>query len=268
MREYFYTEKGISYRTNDFKPGQLTLVFIHGVSSSSSAWFEFEEIFEKQYNVLTYDIRGHGKSLKYPKSSDYEIKNFADDLFDLLKYVGVQKCVLISHSFGTFVAREFLVEHQDLLSGVIFLSPGMSMANKVTSKVARVILSLARIFELFPLGRKTASRVDYIKYKGTGEFSLSRFWADVSRTGLRAYLFSIARIYYFDRDDFLEKIDIPTLIIHGKKDTYISINDSLVKEKIKNSEFVILENANHIIVLNNVKEVADAISGFIQKIKF
>ncbi|MCX6701770.1 MAG: alpha/beta hydrolase [Candidatus Zambryskibacteria bacterium] len=267
MQEFFYKEKGIYYRTNDFKPNRLTLIFIHGVSSSSSAWFEFEEIFGNKYNILTYDLRGHGKSLKFPKYSDYKIESFSEDIFNLVKYVGIQRFVLISHSFGTFVAMEFLAEHQDMLSGIVFLSPSISKAKKFMSRVIGGILGITRIFELFPLGRRTAGQVDYIKYKGTGDFSIRRLWADICNTSLRAYLFSIRRVYYFNRDDLLKKINIPVLVVHGKKDTYIPIKNSFTTDRIKNSEFITIENADHIIVLNNVQELSQAIYRFLDRIK-
>ena len=52
------------------------MVFVHGVSGSSSAWWPYEKIFENKYNILTFDIRGHGKLKKFPNYSDYKIKNF------------------------------------------------------------------------------------------------------------------------------------------------------------------------------------------------
>jgi len=86
MQEYIWEDR-IYYETNEFKPDRLTLVFVHGVSGSSSAWLPYEKIFENKYNILTYDIRGHGKSKKYPNYSDYEIKNFAEDLHDLISFL-------------------------------------------------------------------------------------------------------------------------------------------------------------------------------------
>ena len=64
MKEYYFDNDKIYYRTNEFKADRLILVFIHGVSGSSSSWWTYEKIFENKYNILTYDIRGHGKSKK------------------------------------------------------------------------------------------------------------------------------------------------------------------------------------------------------------
>ena len=269
MKEFFYDRRGIYYRTNIFEPGRQTVVFIHGLSASSVYWTEYEEIFKSKYNILTYDLRGHGKSRKPTKYSDYDIIDFSEDIFDLMKNVGIDKCILVSHSFGTLIAIEFLTAHQDMLSGVVFLSPGLSIAGGFTGFIMRCILSLARILELFPTGSKTGEHIDYKKFKGTGDWNVRRLWADVIHsTGLRVYLYTLRHVYFFNRDNTLEKIHVPTLIVHGRRDTYFPIKNSiLIKNRIKDSEFVIIENADHIIVLNNVKEVSAAITRFLERIK-
>jgi pimeloyl-ACP methyl ester carboxylesterase len=36
--------------------------FVHGAGGSSSIWFKQIRDFQKQYNVLLLDLRGHGES--------------------------------------------------------------------------------------------------------------------------------------------------------------------------------------------------------------
>src|ERR1035437_9988341 len=96
MQEHIFEDR-IYYRTNEFKTDRLTLVFAHGVSGSSSAWLPYEKIFENKYNILSYDIRGHGKSKKYPHYEDYEIKNFALDLHDLITHLKISKFIRLEH---------------------------------------------------------------------------------------------------------------------------------------------------------------------------
>ena len=52
--------------------------------------------------------------------------------------------------------------------------------------------------------------------------------------------------------------------MHGKKDTIFPVKNSLImKEHIKGSELILIEGADHIIVLNNAIKVGDAIEHFI-----
>lgn len=104
MIEHVCEARGMYYRTNTFSAGRPTVVLVHGVSGSSSAWKAYEARFESQYNLLTYDIRGHGKSKKYPRCRDYAIRHFVEDLHVLLEHLGVDTCILVSHSFSVLIA--------------------------------------------------------------------------------------------------------------------------------------------------------------------
>ena len=122
MQEHLFKDT-IYYKTNEFKPNRPTLVFVHGLSGSSSAWIPYENILKNKYNILTFDIRGHGWSKKFLNYSDYKIKNFANDLHDLISFLSISEFILISHSFGTLIAEEYIELHNQYVIGIIFLSP-------------------------------------------------------------------------------------------------------------------------------------------------
>src|SRR3989344_1363911 len=123
MEEFFFTERGIAYRKNEYRVSRLTLVFIHGLSGSASAWFPYEKLFAEKYNLLTFDLRGHGKSGKPKKYVDYEIKKSAGDVCELIEYLRIETYILISHSYGSLVALELSRVYQEKISALIFLSP-------------------------------------------------------------------------------------------------------------------------------------------------
>ena len=104
MKEHFLFERGIYYRTNDFRSNRQTLVFIHGLTGSSSAWLEYEKRFQADFNILTFDLRGHGKSNKPKRYQDYEIRDFVQDIDELVKHLRIEKFTMISHSFGVVIA--------------------------------------------------------------------------------------------------------------------------------------------------------------------
>ena len=57
-------------------------------------YFE-EKKFKDQYNILTFDLRGHGNSWKPKNLEDYEIKKFAEDFFELVSFLKIKKFILI-----------------------------------------------------------------------------------------------------------------------------------------------------------------------------
>src|SRR5882757_7719842 len=100
MKEGFLAGPGIAYRTNEFDKSKKILVFVHGLSGTCSAWEPFERELAPVYNLVTYDLRGHGLSKKYTASADYAIKNFADDLHALLEHLHIDRFELVAHSMG------------------------------------------------------------------------------------------------------------------------------------------------------------------------
>lgn len=269
MKESYFSKNNIYYKVNEFQSGRPTLVFIHGLSGSSSAWLEYEKKFKKKYNLLFLDIRGHGKSAKLRNYYDYEIGNFSQDIYDLMIYLNIEKTIMISHSFGTFVALEFLVKYQNLLVSSVFLSPGFCVKNKGLTKVIKSLIQLSvKIFGLIPFFPKIGGHIDYSKYKNTGDWNIRRMFADIRNTSLRVFLYCFKQSYKFDRENFLDKINMPVLIMHGKNDTIFSVKNSVIMaERINNSKLILLDNTDHIIVLNNFPEVSEAIENFIEETK-
>ena len=261
MKELFLEKKGIYYRMNEFERNRPTLLFIHGLSSSSSAWIDYEKKFENKYNIVLPDLRGHGNSHKLKSYDDYKISKLADDIYDLVTHLNLEKFFLISHSFGTLIALEFLVSHQDRVRGAIFLSPSSNAGKRVAVKIIKPFLGLGHLFP----ARNNKGHVEYSKYKGTGDWNIWRLSADILNTSTRVYLFCTKQSYGFNRENFLEKIHIPTLLIHGKDDTIFPVENSvLMDKKMKNSELILLDNTDHIIVLNNASEICAAIENFVE----
>jgi len=269
MKEKAYNKKNIEiyYRKNDILPGRQTLIFVHGLSGSSSAWREYENQFKEKFNIISFDLRGHGKSIKLRGRENYEIENFAEDINNLLEHLSVKKFILVSHSFGTLVALEFLAKYQEKVASAIFLSPNFSIGKTKSEKVIKPLINiLSWMAALFPSWRKKGRHIDYSKYQNTGDWNLRRMIADISNTGVKNFLYCANNSYKFNREDFLRQIKIPALLIHGKNDTIFSAANSVkMAKKIEKAELILLDNANHIIVFNNFAEVSRAIKNFAEK---
>jgi pimeloyl-ACP methyl ester carboxylesterase len=266
MDEFCFEERGLCYRTSRFDAGRQTLVFIHGLSSSASAWRLYEQRFESRYNVVTFDLRGHGKSAKPRGAASYTVAAMADDLFALITFLGIEPFVLIGHSFGTLVALEYLVEHQATVSKAVLLSPQFKGGSGVLDHLQRAVLGVTPILDVLPFSSGPAGHVDYAKYVNTGDRHLPRLLADISNTGWRVYLHCARQAYRFDREAALPDITIPVLLMHGRADSIFPMANSVhMAASIPRSELVLLDHAGHVVVLNNFPELSEAIQAFVER---
>lgn len=268
MQENYFEERGIYYRVNGIRQERKTLVFIHGLSGSSSAWFPYEKLFENKYNLLTFDLRGHGKSKRWARFEDYDISKFSEDIVALLKHLSIERCIVVSHSFGALVTLMLLKKYPEKFSRAIFLSPTYGTGKLLLSYLKHLLPALGVCIILFlALFRKPGGQTDYTKYTPTGDWNMRRIYADVSNTGPRSYLFSLEHLYSFPNEEWRGTTAIPTLIVHGEKDSMVPPKNAVALSKIlSNAKLILLKDANHILVLNNVPEVSDAIENFITNI--
>ena len=258
---------GIYYRKNNFSKRQ-TLVFVHGLSGSSSAWRPYERKFQKRFNVLSMDLRGHGKSFRPGSLDEYAIGKFCEDIYEVIKKEKIPRFILISHSFGNLIALDFARRHQKMLKALILVSADSAPSKRKISKALVPLLVLSKMMDMFNSSEKRGSHIDYGEYLGTGDWNIRRSIADISNTGLMSYLSSLNHAYGFDIESSLPEIRIPTLVIHGDKDTIFPIESGRrISRAIKDSRFVTFEGADHIIVLNNFDRLSKEIDRFVNRLK-
>jgi pimeloyl-ACP methyl ester carboxylesterase len=266
MNEFFFKERGLYYRINDFKKNTPTLVFVHGVYGSSSAWLKHEQKFLKSYNVLSYDLRGHGKSHSYKNYKDYKIDNFVEDLNDLVTYLKIEKFILIGHSMGSLIVLDYILKYQEKITSAILLSPNINTGNRWIKKIInKPLLRFVSLIESKMKKPRLGDHVDYSKYPNSGDWDVKRSIADLRNTGMSNYLYCVKHFSGYDRRDNIKSIKIPLLIIHGEKDSIFPIKNSIeMAKKIPNSKLVVLKNANHILVINYFDDVSKLIDDFIK----
>ena len=63
----------INYTIYENKDSKQWVTFVHGAGGSSSIWFKQIRDFQKHYNVLLLDLRGHGSSNEQIKKAFHDI---------------------------------------------------------------------------------------------------------------------------------------------------------------------------------------------------
>ena len=85
------------------------VVFIHGAGGSSAVWFKQLRDFQKDYNLLLIDLRGHGKSVSMPQaiwSQKYTFEAVTRDIVEVLVHLKLPPAHFMGVSLGTILARQ------------------------------------------------------------------------------------------------------------------------------------------------------------------
>lgn len=255
MQDEYWEDRGIAYRMNDLDQSRETLVFIHGLGPSCSIWEAFEIALENDFNVLTYDLRGHGWSKKYVDYADYDLVSLADDLRALLDKLGIPSCTLVSHSLGTLVALLFIRGNPGRVRRNLLLSPVYRPNARV--KVSTRAPFLIRVLDALPLfSSRRAARIDFSRARGARDLDFRRIFLEIKHLSLRTYLFYLRQMDVFPHHASWSEIDVPTTILHGTNDSFAPYRLAVELSKIiPHSKLITLEGANHMIVVDNTAEI-------------
>jgi pimeloyl-ACP methyl ester carboxylesterase len=76
-------------------------VLVHGITSSALAWVRVGPALADRYRVYAFDMRGHGDSIHpAPGPGTYSLRQTADDTAAFMKALGLERPLLIGHSWG------------------------------------------------------------------------------------------------------------------------------------------------------------------------
>ena len=110
------TSDGTVYQRNGFGP---TVVLIHGLGMNRTMWQWQLPSLTNDFDVLTYDLWGHGESSNPP--SRPSLRLFSNQLIGLLNEANVTTTGVVGFSVGGMIARRFAYDHPSRLSALAIL---------------------------------------------------------------------------------------------------------------------------------------------------
>jgi (E)-2-((N-methylformamido)methylene)succinate hydrolase len=97
------------------------LVLIHGLGNNLKLWFNQVPAFSKEYRVLTYDVRGHGRS---DQQGEYRFSVWAKDLYELLRTLKIPSAHILGFSLGGAIAATLAIQHPEMVKSLIISNSG------------------------------------------------------------------------------------------------------------------------------------------------
>jgi pimeloyl-ACP methyl ester carboxylesterase len=245
------------------------LLFMHGgmgglgtggLPSEPQPW---HEELSKHYTVITYDRRSSGRSCM--PETPHTLELFADDAYELLRHLGIERAVVWGESAGVAIAITFAMRHSDATTALV-LTDGAPWFSRDPELVRRLE---QRIGILETEGPEAA----YEARRAEGTVGLNAFAPGHGETGdrsargdgrerIRAQLVAVGRperirMYAaelrtyaayvgFDVTGTFARLSMPILVVYGTGDRVFPGADwAEVTDGMDNVEYVALEGADH-----------------------
>jgi pimeloyl-ACP methyl ester carboxylesterase len=109
----------VHYRS--FGRGEEAVVFVHGWTCDWTFWAAQIPAASKAGRVLAVDLPGHGESDAPQGAANYTMDSFARAVEAVMRDAKVRRAVLVGHSMGTPVVRQFYRRSPEKTLGLVFV---------------------------------------------------------------------------------------------------------------------------------------------------
>lgn len=245
----------VSLHVEDTGGSGRPIVLIHGWPLSGASWApQVPALVDAGYRVITYDRRGFGQSDKPMTGYDYD--TLSDDLAALLDQLDLRNVTLVGFSMGGGEVARYVARHgEDRLHSIVFASavpPAMMKrpanpegpleATEAASMTASLTADRDAFFDDF--ATKFFSAGDQLKVTEEQRQDAIAMAKQASK------LAALEAMQAFGISDFredLQKVTIPTLVVHGDSDAIVPFEGSgkRTHEAIPGSELQIIADGPH-----------------------
>lgn len=239
------------------------LILNYGIGCLINHWRHQIRYFSRNYRVIVYDYRAHHNS-DVPESREMlGLDSMAMDLKGLMDHLQIQKASIWGHSFGVQLLVRAYDMFPHLFRNMVFINgfvqnplAGM-FGNNVALSFFQLFKSgyntLPETLSYFwrtaienPLSIQLSALAGGFNLKLTSLKDIEIYARGVAGMDLNAFISMFEAMLAYDGRSVLNRIQVPTLIIGGKKDSVTPQNHQAeLHQKIRNSEFLMVPYGSH-----------------------
>jgi pimeloyl-ACP methyl ester carboxylesterase len=254
-----YVHQGKKYSTRVIEAGAgPVLIMMHGGGGHAEAYARNMARLARRYRVMAVDFIWHGLSSKPPFREGNWLKQFTEQILDLMDSMGIRKASFEGESLGGWVAMDLGIHHPERVDKLILNTAWGGKFDPKHVEEAHGDLAALRKTSMdaleHPDRAKFRKRMEWLMAadKVTDEIVEVRYhlWSrpDTNRA-LKDYyerLFDPSCENYLFDEEMMRKITSPTLVLWTDKNPLHGVDAARrLQQLIKSSELHIIKNAAH-----------------------
>jgi 3-oxoadipate enol-lactonase len=248
----------LNYVFDDFKKEQ-TIVFSNSLGTDLTMWDKQVELLGKEFNILRYDTRGHGKS--EVTEGEYSIEMLGNDVLNLLDCLKIEKVNFCGLSIGGLTGQWLGIHAPERLNKLILCNTAVKIGN---AEGWNTRIEIVQKNGLDSIVSGTQERWFTSEFVTENKTEVDSVLAKFVQTPVAGYSSCCAAVRDADFTDEVSKISVPTLIISGTEDLVTTVKDGdFLMEKIPNSILAALKTAH----ISNIEKADDFTKLLIEFIK-
>lgn len=231
----------LNYKTETVSKNAPWLVFSNSLVTDMSIWDEQVWAFSKQYNILRYDQRGHGKSTASQKSVNFDL--LGDDVIALLDYLKIQKCTFVGLSMGVPTGLRAYQQNPKKFERLVFVD-GMARTTPAGAAGWQERIDFVKNNDMKAFANMTAQR--WLQEDTISDEKGKSLISMISSTSQDAFIKCAGALQGYDFANIVPTINVPLLAIAGAQDGAMPTTMQKTFSSVANVQFETIENAGHV----------------------
>jgi len=228
------------YRTGGNLP---PMVLSHGFTDNGLCWTGLAHALEKQYDVIMYDIRGHGFS-EAPETG-YAMDDLVADMVGLIQALELERPVIMGHSLGGSICAAVAAEYPELPQKVVLVDPPALVVPLFRGDIEKKQMKTSYQRDIYYL--RSMSRGRLLKEAAIRHPNFSKedhiLWANSKKQMKPQIAEIIIKIPFLQPD--LSRIKVPTLILKADADEVLRKIELDSVSSLPNVRVVHIDDSGH-----------------------
>ncbi len=236
------------------------VVLIHGLGSSTLDWESQVPALSQTYQVVTFDLRGHGRSDK--PAGPYQISQFAADLAGLLGALGIPSAHIVGISLGGGVAFQFALDYPALVRSLVLVNTAPALGGtpeQAEVEIARRV-GIVQQLGMRAMGQALAPNLlPKPEHAALRETFIER-WAENDPS---AYIAATRSMLGWDVTARLGEITCPVLVIGSDQDYGPVSAKEVYRALMPNARLAVIPDAHHGVPFERPEAFNDVLGEFL-----
>jgi pimeloyl-ACP methyl ester carboxylesterase len=240
-----------------FGSGSDAVFLIHGWTGDLGLWRGQIPDLSKRSRVIAIDLPGHGKSDK-PQVS-YSMDYFARAVDAVMQDAGVRRAVLVGHSMGTPVARQFYRKYPQKTLGIVIVDGALRPFGD--KKMVDTFIAPLR----GPNYKEQATQM-INGMMGPEVPAAVREQVKASTLGTPQHVAVSAMEGMVEESIWTnDKIEVPVLAVLAKSPFWPADNEQFFRSLVPNLDYQMWAGVSHFLMMEKPKEFTAAVIAFLDK---
>jgi pimeloyl-ACP methyl ester carboxylesterase len=236
-----------------------TILFHHGLGAASGTWAGWFPALADRFRIVTFDMRGHGRSAHPSANAPLSLELLADDIFRVADATQAQRFHLVGESIGGTIALLAALSHPQRIR-TLTVSNGAHIGGSI-----RAIDDWRQIMDTGGMAGWSQHMMRGRFFDGALTEAMWR-WYERSQASVSSdfVLRAVRLLAGADLSARLSELTLPVLLLHGDSSPFISpavMAD--LKSRLPDARLQVFAHAKHGLPFSHARECSAVLRSFV-----